>query len=612
MRGDFMPIRLLDAAVADKIAAGEVVERPASIVKELVENSIDAGSTSVTVDIINGGISSIRITDNGCGIPADEVATAFLRHATSKIFTEDDLYNIVTLGFRGEALASIAAVAKVQMLTRTAGSDYGTEVLINGGELERVNAAGCPEGTNIIVRDLFYNTPARRKFLKKSTQEAGYIGDMVSRLILAYPTISFKYITDGKTQLHSPGDGSMLSAIHAVYGKQIAENCISVDFTQDEIRIIGYLGNRELQKNNRSYQTLFVNDRYIKNTVIGAAVASAYEGRLNIGKFPFFVLRMELPPVFVDVNVHPNKLEVRFADGLPIYNIVHLAVKSTLRQHQEIPVLYPEEEETPEPLPVISTEEKPEQTYSQDKPIDIPAMPLLYTNEAGKIRDSGDGTNIIQPAANMQTEPTQQPVQASMADVDLKDSYHVLGQMFMTYIIIEGKTDAYIIDQHAAHERLLYERLYAQWNKGEVASQSLLLPQVLSLNHTEYRLVEGLLPFLQELGYDIAPIGGLSLGIKAIPLLLGQTDTAAMITSLLDENNSMRSYKTADLKREKLMQIACKSAVKAGDSLTQAEVSQLMRLIKDEHVPLSCPHGRPILIKLTQRELELRFKRIQS
>lgn len=612
-----MPIRLLEPAVADKIAAGEVVERPASIVKELVENSIDADSTSVTVEITGGGISSIRVTDNGCGIPGEEVATAFLRHATSKIYSEEDLLQILTLGFRGEALASIAAVSKVQMRTRTQGADFGTEAIINGGEVERVTATGCPEGTNIIIRELFYNTPARRKFLKRPTQEGNYIGDMLSRLILAYPSISFKYIAEGKVQLHSPGDGSLYSAIHAVYGKETAQNCIPVDFLQNEIRITGYIGSRELQKSNRTYQTLLVNDRYIKNNMLSSAVSSAYEGRLNAGKFPFFVLHMELPPIFVDVNVHPNKLEVRFADGLPVYQLMYGAVSAALRRHQEVPELFPQEKAelaAQDREESIAFKNKPEEEkpYTDQSSLELPVAPALFANQAGKIRDTGDNAPVVYvPEPHKEVQP-QAPVQESLEDVGLTDSHKILGQLFMTYIIIESNAEAYIIDQHAAHERLLYERLYAQWSRGDVASQSLLLPQVISLNHTEYRQMEELLPLLTELGYDIAPIGGLSFGIKAIPLILGQSDTAALITGLLEESAGLRGLRAADLKREKLMQMSCKSAIKAGDPLSPEEVRELMRLIKNEQVPLSCPHGRPILIKLTKRELELRFKRIQS
>jgi len=604
-----MSIRLLETSVANKIAAGEVVERPASIVKELIENSIDAGSTSVTIEITNGGVSSIRITDNGCGIPADEVATAFLRHATSKISSEEDLFNIMTLGFRGEAMASIAAVAKVQLLTRVKGSDYGCEILINGGEVERISEAGCPEGTNIIVRELFYNTPARKKFLKKPSIEAGYIGDIISRLILAYPTISFKYICDQKTLFHSPGDGSMLSALHCVYGKQTAASVIPVDFVRDEIRIYGYIGNRDIQKSNRTYQTLFVNDRYIKNNLISAAAAAAYEGRLNVGKFPFFALRIDMPPAFVDVNVHPNKMEVRFADGLPMYSLVLSAVESALQTHQEVPKLYEQEEEQHNTISEVQSIAQLPQEYSKEekKPIQL----TDYIANISNVHDSGDSIDLLTQREYKNIQITM-PTQNTMQEIHMDESYKVLGQLFLTYIIIENGTEAYIIDQHAAHERLLYERLYAQMNKNEVVSQNLLMPQVVTVNHNEYHLLEGLLPLLQELGYDIEPIGGLSFGIKAVPLTLGQSDTVGMLTNLLDESSGIKHYKTADIKREKLMQMACKSAVKAGDVLTNAEISELMRLISSEQVPLSCPHGRPILIKLTQRELELRFKRIQQ
>lgn len=623
-----MKIKLLDPKVSNKIAAGEVVERPASIVKELAENSIDAGATSITVEIKGGGCDFIRITDNGCGMEQEDVKTAFLRHATSKISAAEDLNDIVTLGFRGEALASIASVAKVRLITRTKDAEEGTEIALEGGVIEKFISCGCPEGTGIWVEDLFFNTPARRKFLKRPSQEASYISDTVNSIALSHPEISVKFINEGRTVIRTPGDGLLSSCIRAIYGAEYARNIIPISYTANGITISGFLGSREIQKSNRTGQILFINGRCVKNEIISSAVQQGYAGRLNIGKFPFFVLNINMKGNLVDVNVHPTKKEVRFADGLPIFETVAAAVEKTLLANQEIPDLYKKEEENDEFTFVTPIEEKVEPEVKEEpvkkqeevfikKEEYIPKAEIKPANRevfelAKFIKDSkgvADKPSVFIP------KKEETPIQAEQVKIEIKEEerlpdYRIVGIMFDTYIIIECGEDVYIIDQHAAHERLRFEALFAQTGEKS-SSQIMLLPQIIKVSPSEQAILEDLIPRLEELGYEIENIGFGSFAVKTTPSALEDSDTEAFITSLLDESTSIRMLKTNELKRNKLMQLACKSAVKAGDKLSDTDIKKLLQLIVKEQIPLSCPHGRPILIRLTSHELEVRFKRIQ-
>lgn len=654
-----MKIKLLDPSVSNKIAAGEVVERPASIVKELAENSIDASSTGITVEIRGGGCDLIRISDNGCGMEEDDVKTAFLRHATSKISKAEDLNGIFTLGFRGEALASVASVAKVKLTTRTENALEGTEIALDGGVITRFISCGCPEGTSIWVENLFFNTPARRKFLKRPSQEASYVSDTVNSIALSHPEISVKYVSDGRTVLRTPGDGRLDSCIRAVFGSETARNIIPISFCENGITIEGFLGNREIQKSNRTGQTLFVNGRCVKNEIISSAVQQGYAGRLNIGKFPFFVLNITLAGNLVDVNVHPTKKEVRFAEGLPVFETVAQAVEETLLKNQEIPTLFKQEIKNDSFTSVKSTEEisfiknienktptKEEKTEISenilDNTVNIPVAPnvrevMEFARFLGKndgVSDKASAFSVkevkeekiqevslpterqdkIDLTDNLKSKNCAEQAKLSMPEEDNNEEklpeYRTVGIIFDTYIIIQCGDDVYIIDQHAAHERLRFEALYAQTGENSV-SQILLLPRIIKVSPSEQAVLEDLMPKLEDLGYEIENIGFGSFAVKATPSALGDGDPESFITSLLSESGSIRMLKTNELKREKLMQLACKSAVKAGDKLTDSDVKKLLSLIVKEQIPLSCPHGRPILIRLTSRELEVRFKRIQ-
>lgn len=632
-----MKIKLLDASVANKIAAGEVVERPASIVKELVENSIDAGATNVTIEIKGGGIDLIRITDNGCGMAEEDVKNAFLRHATSKISVAEDLNDILTLGFRGEALASVAAVSKISLMTRTKNADEGTQIDLTGGVIDRFFPCGCAEGTSISVADLFFNTPARRKFLKKPSHEASYIQEAVNRLALSNPQIALRFISEGKTVLRTPGDNNLLSTIRAIFGNEVSSNMIEVDDTRNGITLKGFIGKREIQRNNKSRQLLFINGRSIKNDLVSSAIQEGYAGRLNIGKFPFFVLEMKVQGTLVDVNVHPTKQEVRFADGLPVYDTVCAIITDVLLKNQEIPTLFKQEEAKQETkvfevasVNPIKTPEihEPISFKKEEKAINETVLPKITNTiipeinkaETLSVHDSSFTPFTIKEEKEEAPKPVTKPLQQVFEEATVTDAvqteltveedifYKISGVLFDTYIIVETKDDAYIIDQHAAHERLLFEKLYSSIETG-AESQLLLLPQMVKLSPSETAVIDEIMPRLTEMGFEIDDMGFGSLAVRAVPMVLSDLNAEKFLTSLSNEN--FRLLKTNELKRTKLMQMACKSAIKGGDKLTDAEIKTLLTLIKEEGIPLSCPHGRPILIRLTKHELEVRFKRVQ-
>lgn len=633
-------IRLMNKELAEKIAAGEVVERPFSVVKELVENSIDANSSAITVEIKEGGVNFIRVTDNGCGILPEDMLMAFARHATSKLYTEKDLFDIKQLGFRGEALASIAAVSKIHMTSCVPGSVYGSEIILEGGRVIRSNEIGCPIGTSIVVEDLFYNTPVRRKFLKKPSQEAAYIGDILTRLILARPGISFKCINDGKTVLHSPGDGSLANAVQAIYGLEVIQNMLPVHYNDGQVAIEGFISGVELEKSNRTYQTLFVNGRYIKDSDLSQSVQDGYINSIGTGKFPMYVLNVSVPRDMADVNVHPNKLEVRFDDSLKIHECVSEAVRSALRESFKVPNLMEEhsvleqpraavtrEEELKEPIMGAETdiseetagmngEQNEKELYggkvgdNREANEEIPRVIIPVMSKPGKFAENFRTVTGFEPRrAPVSLRPVKELEQLALEADFPEGDYKLVGQMFLTYIVLEDNNTAYIVDQHAAHERLLYERLKKQVDESKVVSQQLLVPQILNLNYAEARKFETLSKYFEELGFEIEEFGSLSYAIRAVPVLLGKPNSAELILSMLDETELAKSPKASDILREKLMQTACKHAIKGGDRLNDEEIKQLMVLIRSEQVPLSCPHGRPILIKLTKRELENKFKR---
>ena len=632
-------INILDASVANMIAAGEVVERPASVVKELVENALDAGASEITIEIKNGGISYMRVTDNGRGIDAGDVGLAFMRHATSKILEAKDLEKIGTLGFRGEALCSIAAVARVAMTTKTAEAKNAVRVYIEGGEMEDVGEAGAPDGTRVEVKNLFYNTPARMKFLKKDTTEAGYIADIVEKFVLSHPDVSFRFINNGKQALFSAGDGSMVNAIYTVYGKDYARSVLPIDYGDSVIRATGYIGKSNISRPNRRQQSFFVNGRSIQSKTMTAALEEAYKNQIMIGKFPFAVIDLLVNPAFVDVNVHPHKTEVKFSDERKVFDTVYWAVKNALYEKPIVPQVelakttpkkeaYKSEEFTAERRPYIQVpipsqtekatlaphvQEYRHQTQPPAASVQEPAQKQVVLEKS---------TAVLQETAEtpyqVQNGPVQQPYEQAEEtptapsigpQTDNKD-YKIVGQLFDTYIILERGDEALLIDQHAAHERLNYEQLRRDLAQNTPKVQSLLSPVVVDLSAPEFFYVTENLERFAALGFDVSEFGKNAVLINGAPMGIAYEDIGDLFVELTGQMMAQNKQIISETYEYALYTIACKAAIKANHRLSEAEIHALV----DEVFALdginTCPHGRPITISLTKRELEKQFKRI--
>ncbi|NCC16228.1 MAG: DNA mismatch repair endonuclease MutL [Clostridia bacterium] len=633
-------IKKLDTKTINKIAAGEVVEAPKSVVKELVENAIDAGATAITVEIKEGGISYIRIMDNGSGIVKEQVKTAFLRHATSKMSEIEDLERIFTLGFRGEALASIAAVSQVEMMTKTSSEETGTFIEISGGEIKNIQDTSCMEGTTIIVKNLFYNVPARRKFLKKSSAESGYVSDLMNKLALGHPEVSFRFINNETTMLHTTGNGDLKTSVFYVYGKEAANSMVALSYKKEEYALSGLIGKPELSRGNRNYENLFINGRFIKNKVVASAVEDAYKTRLLIGKFPVFVLNLEVNPSQVDVNVHPAKLEVRFKNDDEVYEFFYDAISKTLDQLVLIPQVS-WDKKTPEKAVEKSV------LVEQQKMEDIPtykSAPLSFTPTStasvgmGKTvdqllkRQPTMQNQIHQSPAAFLIEPEvvgekrekreqnvkldermeeQKEAEAPKAEPFFKQ-YKIIGQIFQTYWMIEQGDCIYLIDQHAAHERILFEELMSRFQEEQAISQKLLLPQMLNLTPTEVEILKENTALLEGFGFEFETFGQNQYALKSVPYLLKEPSGAGFFTEILDSLSEQKIRSIYDMKLLAVATMACKAAVKGHDHLSFQEAEAMIgRLLKLEN-PFTCPHGRPTIIEMTKYELEKKFKRIQN
>lgn len=604
-------IQKLDNKTINQIAAGEVVERPSSIVKELMENSIDADATAVTIEIEGGGISLIRITDNGIGMDREDAKTAFFRHATSKISTADDLNHIQTLGFRGEALASIAAVTQIEMLTRQRGALSGCQIVNHGGQFTKISEVGCPEGTTILVRNLFYNTPARLKFLKSTRSETAAISDLLAKLILANPHISIKYISNGKTIYHSPGNDSLLNAILSVYGKDIKNQLIMINSNlENDLSISGYIGKPSLNRTNRTHQSFFVNTRFVYSTLLSQCLEEALKEQTMINQFPWCVLNIRLPAGEVDVNVHPSKTEIRFRNPLKISQILIDGIMDAIKKNPFIPEVFPASEynEKLSAKPPVINEDR----ETQGLPKDLSSSSFQQTPNKDTVSE------IQQSKPVYINREFQQRIFPNSGMNDIKDDntidaydftkLNVIGSVFSTFILVESDTQLYIIDQHAAHERLIYERLKESINKQQIVSQQLLPPYLLEVTHDEFIAVTDNLESFLSVGFEMEPFGGKSLLIRGIPIVLKEANIREIFNELLD-----RSDKTSQklLQQEDIIKMSCKKAVKAHDRLSQQEIRDLLRDLDLKTIPPTCPHGRPIMISMSRYELEKRFKRIQ-
>ncbi|MBR7164374.1 MAG: DNA mismatch repair endonuclease MutL [Clostridia bacterium] len=638
-------IQVLDKSVSNKIAAGEVVERPASVVKELLENALDAGATHITVEIKNGGITYIRVTDNGIGMAKEDVPVALLRHATSKIADERDLDAISTLGFRGEALSSIAAVSKFEIYTKTQDEETGTHLISEDGEMIDCSEAGCPAGTTVIVRDLFMNTPARMKFLKKNYTEAGYIADIVNRLALARSDVSFRLLSDGKESLFTTGDSDLLAGIYAVYGKDLKNTMCRAEYTESGVSVSGFCATAQGARPNRSMQSFFVNGRYIKSPLLARAVEEAYKNELMGGKFPACVLLITLPHSMVDINVHPTKLEAKFADEKMIYHCVYWAAKNALYQKTEIPAvtLSAEEEAPAMPMkkqenPIFTAPQRPaarmqepaaarqkeesspfvwrglSQKATEQHTIRFPqkAEPdVAIQNEEPKMPAPPLEKAVSAPAEKSTEMPVLEVEQPKLAAEEKTDhSYRICGQVFDTYIIVEKDGQMLLIDQHAAHERLRYEALLVQYEGHAVESQMLLLPVTLRLTAVEESQFAEHQDALNEMGFVAEPFGEKTVILRGAPEALEEEALKSLFLEVLGHLSEKRKDAQSQKAQRALYTIACKSAVKAGNKLTEQEMRALLDAVFDLGPKNTCPHGRPITVAMTRGFIEKQFKRI--
>lgn len=625
-------IQVLDQITIDKIAAGEVVERPASIVKELVENAIDAKATAVTVEIEDGGITYIRVTDNGCGIAKDEIPLAFLRHSTSKIRSITDLETVSSLGFRGEALSSIAAIAQVEVLTKTKDAVFGTRYCIEGGVEKSIEDMGAVDGTTFMIRQIFYNTPARRKFLKTPMTEASHISDLMLRLALSHPEVSIRFINNGQTRLQSSGNGKLRDVIYHVYGREISGQLLEVQSEEAGIRVHGFIGKPIVSRGNRNYENYYVNGRYVKSNIIAKAIEDAYKDFTMQHKYPFTVLHFEMTGSDLDVNVHPTKMELRFSNQQLVYDTICRALKDALSEKELIPSVALEAPEIPPKMEPVRQEEKNMDYFMRRMKERVTA----YHNQASQaevkdvsgIHRDNDNTQAerIQEAVNYrksqpeppsQSEPEPEPVTQQNLFDDLrmqaenKPVYTLIGQVFDTYWLVEYKEQLYIIDQHAAHERVLYEKTLRGMKERTYTSQYVSPPVILNLSMQEEETLKTHFDTFANIGFEIEPFGTGTYAIRAVPDNLFGIAQEKLFIELLDSlTDGIHTNLAPDIVSEKVASMSCKAAVKGNSKLSSKEVDTLISELLTLDNPYHCPHGRPTIIAMSKRELEKKFKRI--
>ena len=635
----------LSQHVANLIAAGEVVERPASVVKELLENAVDAGASQVTVEIRDGGMTFLRVTDNGCGMSAEDAATAFLRHATSKLRTAEDLAAIGTLGFRGEALAAIASVSRIDLLTKTAGAISGTSLHLEAGNITEQTEAGCPDGTTIIIRDLFFNTPARMKFMKSDTAEGTKVTGAVQLQALAHPEVAFRFIRDGKQILSTPGTGDLEAAVYCVYGRECA-NMIRVESKWDNCTVTGFVSKPTDARPSRSLQTFFVNDRPVKSRLLIAAVEEAYRIQIMVGKFPACVLHVKLSPGAVDVNVHPAKTEVKFLSEKAVFDCVHYGVLGALNKTPDRPQM--QFKPAPQPGPVSqapASQPKPEVTHKQQnffrtmtaqeykafagaiqdapqpkpeaaaatvqslhmplrQPVTPPPLPEATAVAPAPIPETVP--EPILPPAPVTPEVPEEPEQTALPMPEVAP-WRLVGELYRSYILVEQGDEAFLIDKHAAHERILFEKLKA--NQEAITAQALLTPIPVSLSAEYCGELLNNQSLLEELGFEVEEFGGNTVLLRQIPMDLSPEDAAQTAEALAADLVSGRKERKDTVRDEILHTVACKAAIKAGWKNDQRELLALVETVMADDNLKYCPHGRPICISLSKKQLEKQFKR---
>lgn len=630
-----MAIVVLDSKIFNRISAGEVVEKPASVVKELVENSIDAGATNISVEILDGGIKQIKVTDNGCGMNEEDVKKAFIPHATSKIKTLSDLDHIGTLGFRGEALASIASVSQVRMISKMEEFATGNVIEIAGGIVSSISEIGAPTGTQTTVNNLFFNTPARLKFLKKAKQEEAEITNIMCRFILANPNISFKYSANEKL-IYQTVAGELKNAIYAVYGKECFDSLVPVNGQNGDVKISGYVAKPSFAKPNRTYQTLIVNGRYVINPLVSTGVMQAFDGFLMTNRFPFFVLNISLSTECVDVNVHPTKLEVKFENSSEIFKLIYASVKSSLDKTNTV-------------LSYI-TETKKDKFVNSEEPVNLTPLSagegVSFENKTAQSTDNSiltsfikvtessktledltlkDESNLFNNILNKETDMFKNQMadrsyfentvseiskKPEQTDVFSESGIKVVGVLFKTYIIVEFENNAYFIDQHAGQERILFDKFENEFKNHTLCVQPLLVPEIVNVNYLESNFLTGRLEDLRNMGFEIEEFGANSFKISTIPQILTGINIQEFFNTMLAELNSFKTLSDIEFIRNKIATMACKSAVKAGDNLTENEIRVIINNMLKQTTPYLCPHGRPIIIKFSEYEIAKMFKRI--
>lgn len=658
-------ITVLDETTINKIAAGEVIERPASVVKELLENAIDAQATAVTVEIKDGGTTLIRVTDNGSGIPRDQIPLAFLRHATSKIRTVEDLFMVSSLGFRGEALASIASVSQVELITKTGDSLTGARYQIEGGAQKDLEEIGAPDGTTIIVRNLFYNTPARRKFLKTPMTEGAHVSAVVEKIALSHPDISIRFILNNQNKLYTSGNHNQKDLIYTVFGREIAANLLFADAREDDIKITGFIGKPLIARANRNYENYFINGRYIKSNIISRAIEEAYKPFMMQHKYPFTMLHLSITPGALDVNVHPTKMELRFSDGEKVYNAVLRAVGAALTQKELIPEISlmekkekdaaalaqrlaprPEPFETrrreslgdgygqlPPPKPSMVNELMPdwlkERRKSQARQTAAPDSSdrtLPNKDDVPLNKNKEVQTSDVQPVTkplkaepeNLEKSPPQRPSapeQLELFDGKLLDArsrakHKLIGQLFATYWLVEFNQQLFIIDQHAAHEKVLYEKTITMLKARKYDTQMVEPPIILTLNMNEEALMKKYMSYFTGMGFEIEHFGGREYAVRGVPANLFSIAKKDLMIEMLDGLSEDMSVHNPDIIYEKVASMSCKAAVKGHMALSAAEADSLIDQLLDLENPYACPHGRPTIISMSKYELEKKFKRI--
>ena len=626
-------IRELDQSTINQIAAGEVVERPSSIVKELMENSIDAGASMISVEIEEGGTKSIRITDNGKGIEKEDVRIAFLRHTTSKIKTAIDLLSVSSLGFRGEALSSIAAVCQVELLTRTASNMEGIRYRIEGGKEVGYEEIGIPVGTTFIVNNIFFNTPARRKFLRTAQTESGYVSDIVEKIALSHPEIAISFKSNGKVRVHTSGNGSLKDVIYSIYGREITENIIEVNDENDFMKITGFIGKAIVSKGNRTYENYFINGRYIKSNIISKAIEDGYKFILMQHKYPFTVLNFEINPEFLDVNVHPSKMELRFRKSEKIYPMISECINDALIEKPNIIDVKLEKETiqkksikyTPEPFEVkrqhiLGDEEEIDSVYGnivrEETTYNQPAGMPSFMKETISSKNPEVG-KISEDIPNIVDETVAKPVQQEVTDVydnflsDIaKPKHKIVGQVFDTYWIVEYNEKMYIIDQHAAHEKVMFESLMEKLKTKQIHTQMINPPIILSLSMNEADLISRYLENFKEIGFDMEPFGGQDFTVRGVPSDLYTLDSQEVLMEIIDSLSNESGKMSPDILTDKIASMSCKAAVKGNSRMSFQEADELITQLLSLENPYYCPHGRPTIISMSKYELEKKFKRI--